>query len=32
MTIGSEQAIKKLKEKRKITLDEFKILKSKGLI
>ncbi|MCJ7635634.1 hypothetical protein MUP77_24990 [Candidatus Bathyarchaeota archaeon] len=32
MTTGTEQAIKKLKEKRKITLDEFKILKSKGLI
>lgn len=32
MTTESEQAIKKLKEKRRITLDEFKILKSKGLI
>lgn len=28
----TEQAMKKLKEKRKLTLDEFKILKSKGLI
>lgn len=32
MTAGSQEAIRKLKEKRKITLDEFKILKSKGLI
>ncbi len=29
---GTEQAIKKLKEKRKMTLEEFKILKNKGLI
>ncbi|MCJ7771200.1 hypothetical protein MUP37_06470 [Candidatus Bathyarchaeota archaeon] len=32
MTVGTEEAIRKLKEKRKITLDEFKILKNKGLI
>jgi len=32
MTGGTEEAIRKFKEKRKITLDEFKILKSKGLI
>jgi uncharacterized coiled-coil DUF342 family protein len=32
MAAGSEEAMRKLKEKRKITLDEFKILKSKGLI
>jgi len=32
LAAGSEEAMKKLKEKRKITLDEFKILKSKGLI
>lgn len=32
MTTRTEQAIKKLKEKRKITLDEFKILKSRGKI
>ncbi len=32
MAGGTEEAIRKFKEKRKITLDEFKILKSKGLI
>lgn len=32
LATGSEEAMRKLKEKRKITLDEFKILKSKGLI
>lgn len=32
MTVGTEEAIRKFKEKRKITLDEFKILKNKGLI
>jgi uncharacterized coiled-coil DUF342 family protein len=32
MTMGAEEAIRKFKEKRKITLDEFKILRSKGLI
>ena len=32
ISFGAEEAIRKFKEKRKITLDEFKILKSKGLI
>ena len=32
MTTGSEVALRRFKEKRKITLEEFKILKGKGLI
>ncbi|MCJ7609309.1 hypothetical protein MUP00_06535 [Candidatus Bathyarchaeota archaeon] len=32
MTAGNEEALRKFKEKRKITLEEFKILKGKGLI
>jgi uncharacterized coiled-coil DUF342 family protein len=32
MTTGSEEALRRFKEKRKITLEEFKILKGKGLI
>jgi len=32
ITATSEEAMRKLKEKRKITLDEYKILKSEGLI
>jgi len=32
MAVESEAAMKKLKERKKVTLEEFKILKSKGLI